>query len=425
MRLLFVLVITSYCGKKKMPDSLSSINIEDNFKNMQKIYMSQFCENIQYIPLEANKQHPLSWNTSIRADFTEEFILESNGRQCILYDDKGKYLRQIGEQGRGPGEYTLILNVWIKNEKIYIRDYYDLIEYQMDGTFQKRYKNIFYVNEKYLMEETIFLNDTMVFGNIENRTGHEQLKALIINKSGEIKYTYKNYVMFNLGSGVSRAKSPGKAIMFKFKDKFFFKEFLNDTLFQMDDKYQLNPVYIFNFGKYKESLHERGMSWFQIDLSSYIDLDHIFQIQNHLILICAYNNNFPAKRKTPEELNLPGLEGITLWYNTTAVLGIFDKRKENLVFSLPTSTDIHLNTSGLYNDIDAGPRFLPGKLINDTTMVMKINFSHLLEYIQSDEFKSNNPKYPEKKKKLMSLVDSLKKTDFDNPIYMCVTFKSE
>ena len=43
------------------------------------------------------------------------------------------------------------------------------------------------------------------------------------------------------------------------------------------------------------------------------------------------------------------------------------------------------------------------------------------EHITSDDFKNNIPKYPEKKRQLEELANSL--SEFDNPVLMFVTFK--
>ena len=91
----------------------------------------------------------------------------------------------------------------------------------------------------------------------------------------------------------------------------------------------------------------------------------------------------------------------------------------------PTSTDVFLSTTGFYNDIDGGPRFLPDKLINDSIMVMKLGFDELSELIASKEFKENMPKYDTKKKGLEILVDSLNRIGFNNTVYMFITLKTK
>jgi hypothetical protein len=423
--LIGLFAISSCNYDQKRVKSIPVIDIAGNLTNMEEIYLSQFSDNIRYVPLQSNKDYPLGWNTNLYADFSENYIVDSDGRTCLLYYSDGNFIKQIGSQGRGPGEYTGIKYVKLMNNKILIYEYStdDLIEYKIDGSFVKRFNSGLTGNKKYRMMEATFLNDSLIFGNIENFTGKDEYKALIIDNQGNIIKYFKNYIFFKLEPGLPYAKSPGSAIYYRFDNKTFFKEFLNDTLFQLDDKYRLMPSYVFNLGKYKEPLSARGKSWSKLDLTSYMGLGNICETQNFLILVCNLNKYFPVKRLTPEIIRLPGLKDYTQWYNTTAAIGIYDKRTGKLVISKPSSTDNHLSTSGLYNDIDAGPRFMPEEIIQDSTIVMKIRFDYLIEHIESADFKNNVPKHPDRKKKLEMFVDSLKKVDFDNPVYMFVTFK--
>jgi hypothetical protein len=418
----FAISSCSY-GQKRVK-SVPVIDIAGNFANMEEIYLSRFSDNIRYVPLQSNMDHPLRWNTNLYADFSENYIVDSDGRTCLLYNNDGHFIKQIGSQGRGPGEYTGIRYVKLMNNKILIYEYStdDLIEYKIDGSFVKRYNSGLTGNKKYRMLEATFLNDSLIFGNIENFTGKDEFKALIIDYQGNIIKYYKNYIFFKLDPGLSHAQSPGDAIYYSFGNKTFFKEFLNDTLFQLDDKFKLTPSYVFNFGKYKESLSDRGKRWTDIDLDSYFCLYQINQTENFLILDCGLNKYFPAKRLTPEIIRLPGMKDYTQWYNTRSVTGIYDEKTGKLVFAQPSTTDNHLSASGIYNDIDAGPRFVSNGMVNDSTMVMKIRFDYLIEHIKSADFKKNMPKYPDRKKKLEMFVDSLKKAEFDNPVYMFVTF---
>jgi hypothetical protein len=419
--LLFFFVCGS-CNNKYNSTDVPVIRTDKYIHQMQRIYLSDYTNNIRYVPLESNSDHLLA--DIMNMDIYENYILVSDGRSCLLYDTNGQFIRQIGKQGRGPGEYSLINYVSLINEKVYIHDILtsDLIEYDLNGTLKQRFKSGFTADDKYIMLDAIMLNDSLILGNIENRTGQEEYKALIINKQGNVKSYFNNYILFNLAPGVKSVKVPGKAIYFRFNKRVHFKELLNDTLFHVNENYQLIPTYVFNSGSYKESLSDRGKKWSQVDLSSYIYLNGIFPTDNFLILEYDFGKYFPAKRLTPETLNLPTGEYIQ-WYNITGkgVLGIYNKISGDLIFSEPTSTDNHLFTTGFYNDIDAGPRFFPSRMVNDSTMVMDIRFNQLTEHIASDDFKNNVPKYPEKKKELESFVNNL--IDYDNPVLMFVTFK--
>jgi len=107
--------------------------------------------------------------------------------------------------------------------------------------------------------------------------------------------------------------------------------------------------------------------------------------------------------------------------NTANALGVYNKQTRDFVFCQPTSTDNPLFASGIYNDIDAGPRFFPKQMVNDSTMVMWVPANQLKDHVASDDFNNGTAKYPEKKRKLEELAASL--TEYDNPVLMFVTFK--
>jgi len=142
----------------------------------------------------------------------------------------------------------------------------------------------------------------------------------------------------------------------------------------------------------------------------------------HLIIFFLdinFGNHFPANRLTPLKGAGPG--GADLTTNTTNCLAVYSKETSELQFCKPTTTDNPFFTSGLYNDIDAGPRFFPSSQVNDSTFVMLVNPFDLKKHVESEEFKESRPLYPEKKNELKMLADSLDEND--NPVLMFVTLK--
>jgi len=417
------------CKGEMHNEYIKVIDLVSAVWNMVKIDLSQFTTDVRYIPMESIPQTPLRWTYRNYSCFTEDYILDSDGEICILYDKYGHFIRQIGKEGRGPGEYAGIGQLFLTNNRAYVHDFFndDLIEYNLDGTLIQKYKRLYSVGGKYININhgtSILINDSLIFVDLENFTGHDEYKSVLINKNGSIERFYKNYIFFDLAPKVQYANAPGKANIIKYGNSIFFKELLNDTLFQIDSNYDITPKYVFHLGKFNEPLSERGKDWSQIDLQSYITLAYVIPINDFLILGCALNKYFPVKRIHPEIIRLPSGEDYTSWYNTASVIGFYNTKSGDLKFSEPTSTDNHLSTSGFYNDIDAGPRFFPDKKVNDSTLIMKIRFDHLLQHIESNEFKNFTPKYPGKKKRLEILVDSLKKIEYQEPIYMLVTFRN-
>lgn len=403
--------------KPKENEPLKSINIEANLKRQEIINLSGFAKDIRYVSLETFED--MNFTGIWDCEFSNELILAKDLTKCILYSFNGRVMSKIGNRGRGPGEYSFVNNVNFGPEGvIFMQSGFDLFEYDYNGNFIRKHGNTFYKNEMYSIRSWIVVNDSLFLGHIPNMTGHIDNKALLINKNGDILSNFKNYILFQRDKSVS-SYLENQASFYLFENEVFYNDLYNDTLFSLNSRYELVPRYSFTLGRFKESITERA-KLNGSDKSKYINIWNIFQTADYLFLKCQLNENFLARRLTPKPSPIEGFPPIL--YNTPFALGIYNKNTGDLVFSKPTSTDNPLFTTGLYNDIDNGPRFLPQKQINDTTMVMWIESKQLKEHVASDDFKNDSPKYPEKKKNLEVFANSL--SEFDNPVLMFVTFKN-
>ena len=148
----------------------------------------------------------------------------------------------------------------------------------------------------------------------------------------------------------------------------------------------------------------------------YIFVWDVFQAENILLLNCHFGNRFPAKRLTEKTTQIG-----TTWLNTNYMLGVYDKRNGEFKFCKPSNTDNSLFTTGIYNDIDGGPRFFPDQMVNDSTMVMFLDAKKFKDHMNSEDFKNSTPKYSDKKIQLEEFSGKI--SEMDNSIMMFVTFK--
>jgi len=416
-----VFLFFSTCSKvQKNEKSLTVVNIEANVNNMKIVNLSQFTDDIQYIPLESNKNFPFTGISQI--DISGKYILISNMQNCLLFDSCGRLISKIGSNGRGPGEYLYVTNIGLsfnKDSNIYLSSLWDVFEYKINGEFKNKYTKTLFINDDIYLKNWRLIDDSLFFGHVPNGSGQVEYKAIIIDKLGSIMNKYKNYILFKRDHVIAGGFE-NYAHIYLFKKTVFYKELFNDTLFSLSSKYELLPEYFFHLGSLKMPLPERAQSPFGEILWRYISVFDVFQTEEYLFLNCLFGYRFPAKRLTPST-KFPGVN--PSWYNTTYILGIYNKKNRELIFCKPSDTDNPLYTSGIYNDIDCGPRFFPILMVNDSTMVMTVRADDLKAHVASNDFKNNNPKYPEKKKKLEQLADSI--SMFDNPVIMMVTFKNK
>jgi hypothetical protein len=417
--ILFVVLTASCQNSKNLKKPLMTVEIEENINKLEQINLSDFSDQVKYIKIENRKD--ISIGDYPVFDISGNLILMSDmGLSMVLFDISGNFIRKFGTKGRGPQEFLSLNNLCFGIDRnIYFSSGNDLITFSINGSFLKKYSGILSVEPNSILNNWLMINDSMIFGNIENSSGNAKNKALLINKHGNILHAYPNYQLLN---GRRSRIVCGFSQIFKFNDSLFFKEQFNDTLFYLSTDYRLIPYCSFNLGglKMPTRVRENFYEYFE-KLYGYCAIEDIFQTKDYLILKVNFGNRFPARRLTP---NITESEpAIMAWTNTTFCLGIYNKKSSELKFCKPTSTDNPLFTTGLYNNIDAGPRFFPRKMINDSTLAMTITAKELKEHVASNDFRNNEPKYPEKKKQLEEFANSL--DEFDNPILMLVFFKSK
>jgi hypothetical protein len=399
-------------NSEKADLEVKCIDIEANIHNMQQVKLSRLAKEIKYVAL--SEKSDIVFRGVWDCVFAENYFIAKDMSKCISYNYQGNILTIIGSQGRGPGEYQYVNNVTIgQQNKIFIQSLYDLLEYDISGKYLNYYKNCFLVDNNYIGSWSL-INDTLIFGKVSSLIGNEINKAVVITKQSKVIHEFKNYIEFTRDKAIARIEEY-HANIYCFNNEFFFKEMFNDTLFYLSKQFQLRPRYVVNLGKYAVPISFRKL--LLTPENPYMAVNNIYQTSDYIFLDCNFGSHFPAKRITPKIV----WEGIMSDVNTTNVLGIYNIQSNSLVFCEPTSTDNPLFTSGIYNDVDAGPRFYPMKQVNDSTLAMWIEAKQLKDHVASKDFMNSIVKYPEKKKELEILASSLKETD--NPILMLVRLK--
>lgn len=105
---------------------------EDSCINYSSIF-----SNVKTIILETNKDPFVGSISKLMVFDKFLFILDSQTKSLLVFDDTGKFVQKIGAFGRGPGEYTRVFDFTIDtdNRIIYLLCNLVINKYRMDGTF--------------------------------------------------------------------------------------------------------------------------------------------------------------------------------------------------------------------------------------------------------------------------------------------------
>lgn len=153
--LLFVVVLFSFaCSSKQDKDKIKSsssdekvneserifdVNLIDNLGNTtDAFYLSEIADSIELVQLEMKANHLFVEENMQNLLFVDDNIFFYEDKAGLLkYSRTGKFEQQIGKIGRGPGEYMLIRNFYIDEDRKTITGYLNwtgkLVTYDLDG----------------------------------------------------------------------------------------------------------------------------------------------------------------------------------------------------------------------------------------------------------------------------------------------------
>lgn len=371
------------------------IEVNPNSRCKDGVNLSDLILDINYIPLETKSESLISDPAKIRTTDNLIFVKNRNPQSLKVFDYNGNYVTDIGKKGNGPGEFTHFISFGIDEIKKIIVVFnavpYKLLTFGYDGKF----KESFPYNDGKYVNDIDFISDNKYIVMKSNASGSTDFSyhlytnnhQLIAKRIKPINFTMKG------SFGLSQAFS-----YYIFKNQFIVKEnLLNDTVYFVSAMNSMIPKYVFDFGKLafplelqKNSLEltlkarESGRANVS-ELDEYIMPDGIFETNSYIILCYRFNQKF-------------------YW-------GYYNKQTKE------TCTTVN---QGIINDYDGGPLFHPIYQKNN----MIIGFIHayeFIDYINSSTFKNSTPKYPEKKKELEKLANSLNEND--NPVLMLVKLK--
>ncbi len=394
------------------------IDIEGNLENFQPVKLSEICSEIEYIQLESSDSSLVGQIKFI--DISDRYILTYDSYKCILFDKSGKFIRQISRRGRGPGEYTFLGQVKIFDDEIFLPEVRDksFKIHDNKGRFIEQVFSTGSFSQTLQACNFMIISDSLFLVQIENQSGREENRISLINRIGEVIKNYKNTNFFNLDDSIRSYSTDKDAIFYKINTKIRYKEKLNDTVWQVEQN-NLVPVYVFDRGEFGTPSYIRG--WppkdFAEALSKAIDISNVFETNNYIIIKTYFKKQFPFDFYDKYTItNSPSGKV------PSEILGIFDKEKDDFYFVKPTNPEDQIFPTGFENDIDGGVNFIPQYKIGDTTLISWIYPYRLKIYTNSKTFKNSTPKFPEKKKQLEQLANSLNEND--NPVLMLVKLKN-
>lgn len=376
---------------------LKNINLALAFSKQHEVPLSKFIENINFIPLETTTSSLIGES----ADFevTKDYIIVRQNRtdlkgQMLLFDkNTGKYIREIGKYGKGPGEYFSYCYVPfnpIEKTLYTLNRSRNILVFDLSGKTisEINTRTPSFINSKGKNEKAdlsanniswVSMLDSDIFvGYVRNNSGKEDKKIVLLSKQGIIKI-FPNHMTWNKqGYVLGIGGHSGISQFYRWNNKISYYENFCDTLFYVT-KESLIPRYYFDLGSKKIPYSKQG----ELTMSKFLQLDfilisQIFENSNYIFLKVVQKNK--------------------------DYLGFVDKNNSNATFCKPNSTSISTFKDDIYNLLD----ILPDGMTEENEMTFIVEPSKLLKWFKENPEKGSQLKI---KQPVLNNID-----EFSNPI---------
>lgn len=158
------IILYAGCGKKESADLLC-FDIENT--KSKTVAFDDIFEIEKIIILEETQESLVSHIIKVEYVNNNFFISDNRHSIVLRFDENGKYINSIGQEGNGPGEISRLSNFRIDNEHVYLLDLAKVVKYEIDGTFVKKF------DKRYFSIDFDFRNNKYTFYNI-NVPGYDQ-----------------------------------------------------------------------------------------------------------------------------------------------------------------------------------------------------------------------------------------------------------
>lgn len=377
-------------------NKLLEIKYEDALKQGKPTLLSLIALKVEYIQLETNEDCLISEFATFF--FSDNLIFISDRDHILKFSSDGKFLKRIGNPGRGPGEINSIRTTSIIPDKrlIAVHDatMRKMTYFSFDGELIKTVTLPRLSNVKVMC-------DGRYIGYDQGVVISEEYTFCITNESEDIISWVKNYRPWKNPSGVAiQLKVASFEPFYTYQDRYYFKAMYNDTVYSFDGD-KIIPNYYINLGKYKLPDEKKPERLNPEQAQSFY----------------AYGPNYHFANVF-ESGGIIFLTTNTFGKGSTNYLA-FNKNDYN-----NSSKSFSGITKGLIlNDWDGGVYFWPKGSVNDNQVFMPIDVVQLKKFIDITKSKKIPIKYPEKRKQLESLASKLDISD--NPLLMVVTINTK
>lgn len=359
----------------KKSEGLTVLDLSQNINVESKLTLSQIATDINYTKLESNPECFIK-----RVDqysITDNYILiyDQSQPMVLLFDRQGKFIRKIGNIGKGPGEFNRPDDVRISRDEkfILVMDYLKVMRFGFDGKLIGETKL-----PDFARNIDTFDDGLIGYFSRSNSTKMDNYSLAFFDWAGNC--TGK---LMKRGQGETyRGIASRTSMFYSMNNEIRLNTGYSDTVYAVRPDRTLVPVMILKDPHGKE---ERSMEQMNFQLDVWMETP------SNLFFSGAYKN-----MRHPMYLD----------------------RKTGLIYHVPIVRD--LKTFGIPNDLDGGSPFWPARYQHGS--VYRFQYAELLKSVLDNDLIAKSVFKDQKlRDKMIAFRATL--SDEDGPVLIEVKLK--
>lgn len=231
------------CCNTSSQKDLSVLKFENTLAQDSTNICGQQFEVEAIIPLETTEKSLFAEVRKIVKSEEYLFILDTEGKLSV-FDMQGKFIRTIGQQGQGPGEYAVLTDFAVdcNSKELYINGLHKILLYDFKGNFKKEIA----LNDANLQVFT-FCKDKL-FYIFPDKSYPDNIKTAslvtVLNAEGGVEKVFSAHSLRRVGTipFFNNIATDGVSV--------FYKEELGQTIYAIDETLKLDSICELDFGKY-------------------------------------------------------------------------------------------------------------------------------------------------------------------------------
>ena len=236
--MLFTLILVACESHKTQQMQLDIRSVIDH--NEAVVLLSDMATAIKYIPLETNGNCLLTSVYNVRQSNVYLFVADTH--HLFQFDKEGRFIRQIGRLGNGPGELGRRIRFDINEDakQIYIHTRKTLVNvYDMhSGEYQRCFNTNKNINQIVSLSngQLATFNYDMPVADI----GENMFEAYLFNQKGQRIDSIADYTRLNKIANASNYIN-----VYCYNKNVVYKSYYKDTLYRINSQFEKEPYLLF------------------------------------------------------------------------------------------------------------------------------------------------------------------------------------